>query len=341
MLCLTLVGCRKTDDSRTTPTNKRDVAEMPPSRGLPYELALLIPRALYAGELRDTIDAILRQSTPALPQHEPIFRINVVYPEGHITDGGFSGRHLAAWRTFRLRLLVDTAPTTRFGLARDVVARPQVEVVITAPTPHELAMLIARERQRLVDIFVEAELQREAEALRRKHSKVTADALQHLTVADGRRRRTVCVPASLRASKVGIDFLWTGTNLADRDQNFLFFSYPWDGRPLSVDAFVAKHDSVLRANIPGSLPGQWMQTARIDDQPLVLARARILNNVQRLEVRGLWELRAGALGGPFVALANIDTLHARVEIVEGFIYSPHSPKRPLIRQMEAALRTFH
>ena len=103
---------------------------------------------------------------------------------------------------------------------------------------------------------------------------------------------------------------------------------------------MAKRDSVLRENIPGSQPGQWMQTARIDGRPLVLARTRTIYNKERLELRGLWELRAGALGGPFVALASIDSIRRRVEVVEGFVYSPHSPKRPLIRQMEAALRTF-
>ena len=321
----------------TAPSGRK--AALPPSRGLPYELALLIPKSLYTDELHDTLEAVLRGSTPGLPQHEPMFRVNVVYPDGHIATGGFGGSHLAPWRTFRLRMLVDTAAQVRLGVARDAVARPQVEVVATAPTPHALATLIGSERQRITDILVEAELEHEATALHRKHSTTTADALRQLTADDGGGRR-VCVPPALRASKVGRHFLWTGTNLNDRDQNFLYYAYPWDGTPLVMEALVAKRDSVLRENIPGSQPGQWMQTARIDGRPLVLARTRVINNKVRLELRGLWELRAGALGGPFVALAAIDSIRRRVEVVEGFVYSPHSPKRPLIRQMEAALRTF-
>ena len=83
-----------------------------------------------------------------------------------------------------------------------------------------------------------------------------------------------------------------------------------------------------------------MQTSRMDGQPLINSRARTLFNVYVQEVHGLWELKDGALGGPFVALERIDTAARRVLVTEGFVYSPHSPKRDILRQMEASLRTF-
>jgi hypothetical protein len=48
----------------------------------------------------------------------------------------------------------------------------------------------------------------------------------------------------------------------------------------------------------------------------------------------------GALCGAFVSLERIDTANSRVLVTEGFIYSPYSPKRTILREMEAALRTF-
>ena len=151
----------------------------------------------------------------------------------------------------------------------------------------------------------------------------------------------VCVPVGLKASKTGDGFLWTGTNLNDKDQNFLFYTYAWEGAPLSESRFVAARDSVLKEFIPGARADQWMQTARMEGEPLVLARTRAINNKRGvLEVHGLWELRNGALGGPFVALCRVDTLARRVMVTEGFVYSPHSPKRNLMRELEAALRTF-
>ena len=312
-----------------TPSDRKEqhAPQLPASRGLPAELVLVVPRGLYTGELRDTLTSILQGSTPVLPQHEPLFRLDVAYTDANLTP----------WRTFRSRLVVETDPklaAPSLGVARNVYARPQIEVRIAGPNAHELALYLSAQRQRLTDLLVDHELACEAAALRRRHDPRSSDSLHALA---GHR---ICLPTSFRATKVGRDFLWTGTNLNDRDQNFVYYTYPWNGLPLSPAGFAEHHDSVLRANIPGARPGQWMQTARIDGEPLLLARTRVINNKVVQELHGLWELRAGALGGPFVAIERIDTASRRVLVAEGFVYSPHSPKRDLLRQLEAALRTF-
>lgn len=299
----------------------------PHSRGLPYELAMIIPQSAWKGELKDTLEAVLQASTPVLNQHEPLFRLDVVYAEGNLTP----------WRTLRNRLIVDldkSAVRPTMGIALDPVARPQIEVRVTAASVHELAVFIGANRHRLTDLFVDHELDTEAANLRRRHSTITSDSLYKLS------GHTICVPPALKASKVGTCFLWTGTNLNDADQNFVFYSYDWDGCPLTLQQYVEKRDSAMQANILGARQGQWMQTAKEKDKPLVYARARTINNKQVLQVHGLWELRSGALGGAFVSMERIDTLSRLVLVTEGFIYSPHSPKRNLMRQMEAALRTF-
>ena len=296
--------------------DKPKTQQKPVSKGLPYEVVLIVPEPIYGGELKDTLEA----------QHEPMFRLDVVYADGNLTS----------WRTFRNRLIVevdkDVAQPT-MGVAKDPVARLQTEVKVSARNAHELAVFIGENRQRLTDLFVEAELDREAARLRTKYSKSTADALRTFG-------HTICVPEGLKASKTGTDFLWTGTNLNDKDQNFVFYSYPWDGQPLTPRQFVEKRDSALKANIPGGQPNQWMQTAREQGMPLLVARTRSINHTVVQEVHGLWELHNGALGGAFVSLERIDSASHRVLVTEGFIYSPHSPKRNLMRQMEAALRTF-
>lgn len=304
-----------------------EVGHKPASRGLPFELVVIIPQQLYAGEVRDSLDALVSASTPVLPQHEPMFRLNMVWADANLTP----------WRTFRLRCILrlnKQAAEATWGVARNTVAVPQTEVMVEAPNAHELALLLGQQRQRITDILVDAELNYMAQSLRKKHNKATAEAFAELT------GHSICVPAALKASKRATDFLWTGTNLNDRDQNFVYYSYPWDGRPLSAGQYVAKRDSALRANIPGARPDQWMQTAREDEQPLVVSRARTINNKYIHEVHGLWEMHNGALGGAFVAMEHIDTVRQRVVVTEGFIYSPHSPKRTILREMEAALRTY-
>lgn len=144
----------------------------------------------------------------------------------------------------------------------------------------------------------------------------------------------------VRATKKGKDFLWAGTNLNEKDQNLVVYTYPWDGSDvLTADYMAMKRDSVMRANIPGSQPDQWMQTTREQGIPMLTSEVRPIGGRLVQEVHGLWEMRCGALGGPFVSLSRIDTARHRVIVAEGFVYSPGTPKRDLLRELEAALRT--
>ena len=330
MLCaFMLLGSCTDSQNRKSPTDSAKVESKPASRGLPFEMVVIVPQKAFEGELADSIDMLLRCSTPVLPQHEPLFRLNIIWADANLTP----------WRTYRERLILDIdrhAARPTIGVARDPLARPQLEMKVTARSPHELAQFVSLQQERIRDLFVEHELDYMAATLRAKHSKNTAQKLKELT------GHTICVPPELKASKQAPDFLWTGTNLNDKDQNFVFYAYPWDGRPLTLNTSIAMRDSALATNIPGSRPDQWMQTAR-DPQthrPLVISRTRVVNKEYVFELRGLWEMRNGALGGAFVSYERIDTVARRVLVTEGFIYSPHSPKRTILRQMEAALRTW-
>ena len=102
---------------------------------------------------------------------------------------------------------------------------------------------------------------------------------------------------------------------------------------------VALRDSVMQANIPGSNPDQWMETVREQGMPLVEGRILQRDGHRILETRGLWQMRHGALGGPFVSQAHIDSLTHELVVAEGFVYSPGTDKRDLLRMVEAAIST--
>ena len=109
---------------------------------------------------------------------------------------------------------------------------------------------------------------------------------------------------------------------------------------LLTKRWVDLRDSVMKRNIPGSTPENWMTTTRENGEPLVVQRSvQLADGRQVYEMRGLWEMRKGALGGPFVSLAYPDSAQGRLLVTEGFIYSPDTNKRDLVRRMEAALRT--
>lgn len=317
-ILVSLTACRK---EKRKPT-------LPDSKGIPYELLLVVDREIWNSPVGDSLQAVLKGSVPGLPQHEPMFKLLRVFPENYVQ----------MYTTIRNTMFVSldsTLDKPRLSVAYDVKARPQVVLSLEAPTQAGLEYLLMKRRQEIVDYFVESELNLEASRLRKKYHRDTEQAAEKIF---GYR---ICVPDEMRSMKQREDFLWVSTDLNEKDLNLVMYTFPFqEDADFSKAAYwIGKRDSVLKKNIPGGRPDQWMTTAWEADRPIVEMRERVLDNRQAWEVRGLWELRNGGIGGPFVSLARIDTADREVLVCEGFVYSPRTDKRNLMRRMEAALRT--
>lgn len=95
----------------------------------------------------------------------------------------------------------------------------------------------------------------------------------------------------------------------------------------------------MKANVPGSTPEQWMQTTRVDGVPILQPRVINHEGEKKYVVNGMWEMKNGGFGGAFVSYSQIDTVAAVVVVAEGFVFSPSTEKRELLRQLEASVRT--
>lgn len=205
---------------------------------------------------------------------------------------------------------------------------------MAAPTLDALRACIYNKGMTVRQVLADAQLDMRAARLRRKFSQRVDTDLRKVM------GYSICAPEDIRATKRADHFLWAGSNRNEKDLNLVVYSYPWDGTDVCTpENFVAKRDSVMQQHIPGSTPEQWMQTTRIDGRPIIFSERRNIDGRHVQEVRGLWEMRRGALGGPFVSIVSIDSAAARVVVAEGFVYSPSTDKRDLLRMVEASLRT--
>ena len=301
------------------------------SKGLPSELLLVVDKAVWDSDLQDSINSIVKAQVPGLMQVEELFRVTRI----------FSKDYEATHTTFHTQLFVKVDKTLDkplMGTRRNEYAKPQVELVVAAPSIDVLREYLMLNSDRIKEILLEAQIEKRVELLRRKYSKKVDDDLKEVL------GMTVRAPENMKATKKGNRFLWGGTNLLEKDLNLVVYTYDWHGEDITdVELYVEKRDSVMKLNIPGSSEGQWMRTVREREnkRPLVECRERRINGRDVLEVRGLWEMRNGALGGPFVSISRVDTAAQRVIVGEGFVYSPSTDKRDLVRQMEATLRTLN
>lgn len=307
---------------------KEDKVSLGASKGLPGELLLIVDQSLWKTDARDSLESVLRGSVPALPQNEPMFRMMRIFPENYS----------AKFSTMRNIIEVREDPGVKgveSGVAYNVKAVPQVYVSIKAHDAEALNRFLSEYREQITRYFVEGELGWEAGRLRKNYSKMVDNASRQMF------GWTVRTPAEIRSMKRGEHFIWATTDRLDQDMNYVCYTLPLaDSATMLSERWVELRDSVMKCNIPGSTPENWMTTTYENGQPLVVQRCVELPDGRRAyEMRGLWEMRKGALGGPFVSLAFTDSAQGRMMVAEGFIYSPKSKKRDLVRRMEAALRT--
>lgn len=299
------------------------------SKGLPSELLLVVDGNVWNSDIKDTINTIVEAQVPGLMQVEKMFRVT------NILSRDYAPVHT----TFHTKLFVKldkSLDKPEMGVRRDEYARPQLELMVAAPTMAELRTFLSDNRQRIVDILTDFQVERRVGLLKKKYSKKVSDEL------DGVFGLTVNAPEHMQATKKGENFLWASTNLVEKDLNLVVYSYDWHGENVADSSFlVVKRDSVMKKNIPGEKEGQWMQTVRGGEKSMPLVGTKVCNlyGSQVVESRGLWEMRNGALGGPFVSISRVDTVQRKVIVTEGFVYSPSTEKRDLVRTMEAVLRT--
>lgn len=220
--------------------------------------------------------------------------------------------------------------TDQKKFTRDVYAQPQVVLTIQSPNEKDFAAFVQKNAQSIIDFLVKMEMNRQINELEKKHSEVV------LYLADSIFSCQFWAPAEIKSYKKGKDFFWASSNTASGLVNICMYSYPYEGpRTFNKQYVLAKRDSVMKANIPGTEPRMYMAT----DTLCTSVKPIAVKGEYAMETRGLWKMEHDAMGGPFVSHSRVDTLNNRVVVAEGFVYAPEKMKRGLIRRLEAALYT--
>ena len=307
-----------------TPLAACDHLAKPSSSGRPYEVLVVVGDSLWQRPAGRALFDVLDTDIPGLPQPERSFRISQTDPQ----------RFNQVLNIFRNIIKVDIAPNqytqTKMKFTRDVYAQPQVVLTIQSPNEKDFAAFVQKNAQSIIDFLVKMEMNRQINELEKKHSEVV------LYLADSIFSCQFWAPVEIRSYKKGKDFFWASSNTASGLVNICMYSYPYEGpRTFNKRYVLAKRDSVMKANIPGTEPRMYMAT----DTLCTSVKPIAVKGEYAMETRGLWKMEHDAMGGPFVSHSRVDTLNNRVVVAEGFVYAPEKMKRGLIRRLEAALYT--
>ena len=298
---------------------------MPNASGLPYEMLVVMDEEQWERPVGRAVYNVLDSDVPGLPQSERSFRITRINPSGMSSN---------MFRIMRNIIKVDiqkdryTQPKLKFS--RDVYSYPQMVMTLQAPDEESLAQFVEENAQSIIDFFTRAEMNREINNLREKHNPEVSRLAKEMIGVD------VWVPWEVNKFKKGKNFLWASTNNGQKDMSIVLYTYPYtDVNTFTLEYFLAKRDSVMKANIPGGPEGSYMTT----NHDYTYVKDATVHNKYAQVARGLWFVQGDRMGGPFVSHSRVDEVNGRVVVAEAFVYAPESLKRDLIRRMEAALYT--
>lgn len=295
----------------------------PASSGRPYEMLVVMDDSVWNRPAGRALFDALDTDVPGLPQSERSFRIM------QINDKQMNNT-FALFRNIIVPKIDRMYTQVKFKFSRDVKASPQMVMTIQAPNEQAFAEYVGKHKQTIVDFFTRAEMNRQVKLLEKEHSplveQIVKDSFQCI----------VHVPADLENYKRGRNFLWATTNRERDDLSFVIYTYPFtDKNTFTLDYFIHKRDSFMKANLPGPLDGSYMAT----NKEFIISQDIAVRGKYAQEVKGLWDMKGAVMGGPFVSHVRVDEKNQRVIVAEAFVYSPGRKKRDIMRRMEAALYT--
>ena len=318
----TLISCKP--DARSI---------LPKISGSAGEVLLIIDNQKWESAVGEKFNEVLTQIQPLLPQPEPMFSLM------HTSPAGFTN----IFRVHRNIIFAKIGPDfkeSKITVQTDQWATPQLIINVEAPNDEECITLLDEagdqlvdrvnrsERERLMDYYTSYQVAAIYNRLKEKH---------HLTLS---------IPKGYEIAVDTTDFVWIATESAQpgesgyafySQQSIMIYYYSYvDTNTFTLDYLVNKRNRYLKKHIPGPNPGSYMATE--DLLPPILDEFE-LDGRYFAELRGLWKLEKGAMGGPFVSLSTVDEQRNRVITVEGFVFAAGLDKREFLRQVESILYT--
>lgn len=283
-------------------------------------LVVVMPDALWNGEVGDSLRKKLAAPVDGLPQEEPLFNINQYAPR-FLDDFRNAPRNL---------VIVREKKEPDFRIVHDEFASPQITVHLSG-TPEDIIGTLELNADSIVRVFKIGEL----------NASVRNMAPHHLDDTHIRKKFgvTLTVPGDYKYAMKRRNFVWLKRDVMSGSSSLLIYKVPLrtiQKGPDIVRNIIRARDSVGRLYIHGRARHSRMITEE-SYSPYFLATT--LCGRRTYETKGTWELRNDFMSGPFINYAIIDRKNRRCLIVEGFCYAPSTQKRDMVHELEASIRS--
>jgi hypothetical protein len=298
---------------------------LPMVTGKPGEIVLVIDPYLWKSELGQFFVDFCNEPFEALPIDEPSYTLV------HVPSDGFN-RIFKGHRNIILTDISSQYSEPRIIVQRNVWARPQLLIKVAGAKDSSLIAYLRENSQKLRTLIEAEERNRIIENYRKNRAKGIDEILRQ------EHHVSITVPAGYDVGVDSTNFVWLSHELSDLSQGVLIYYYPYtDTNTFTQEYLIRKQDEFTRKYVPGPVAGSYM---KVEKEYPVIFRENVKNGKYMAELRGLWRLEKGFMGGPFISHTVLDEKRNRVVTVEGFVYAPSLDKRLYVRELEAIIYTF-
>lgn len=311
-----LSGC---DSTVQTANNAGRI--LPNVTGASGEVLVVMDKYLWEGNAGEIIQDILKKEFPALPQSEPLFDVT------QITSASFDNI-FKFHRSVVLVTLKEGIEESEVKFKKNVWARPQIVVQVDAKSSKDLVELLDRNKNRIQQFLVQYDRQRLTDSY-----SSSRDLEIQKKMAENHHIR-LAIPRGYNIDFFSNDYSSVSIEAPDFSQVLHVFEYPATEADLKSDRLFEKRNEYVKKYVKGPGDNSYMTTSTV--YPPIFYDIQS-NSTSMVEMRGLWELEGGYMGGPFINHSVFDPKRNRIVTVEGYVYFPNQKKRVKIRQLEAII----
>ncbi len=297
---------------------------LPDSVGAMNTLTVVINNELWKSSVGDAIRENYTAAAQGLTWDEALFSITQIPPQI------FSG----SVRNTSSVLFVMEDSINVAHMKANMYAKPQNVGVIKGRTKQELIDNINTSAPDFIDDFKMLEIQKAQ--LRFTKSLNKEKALQD------KFNISMKIPSIYRVGREEDNFVWIDRQIQKGNMNIIAYTLPWDSfqnDSTFVQDIIKMRDSIGKLYIPGEdIPGKnnHMITEKAFSPYVFPAEVSYKKSA---EVRGIWEMSAYPMAGPFLTYIINDKENNRKMILEGFVFAPATKKRDYMFELEAIMKS--
>lgn len=277
----------------------------------------------WTGRIGDSLRSFFLAEQYGLPQPESRNELK------HIKAAGFTD----LFKKHKAILEVDINPNLGQAVAEtaeNMWASPQRYIKISAPDITSWVELFDKQKEVYQQWFDKVERERILSVFRGTVDRGIAD-----TIAK-RFGFTMTVPQGFYVAVDKSDFMWLRKELERSSADIVIYQVPYkDTLQLEAPSLLAMRNMMMQ-NIPGPSEGSYVGTETEFVPPLVTTAVGYPAGYAK-EMRGMWKLENGYMGGPFVSYTFADNRTGKLVTAEGFYYEPNQKKRNMLLQLESIL----